>query len=180
MRVSTSKSEAMVLCKKKHGVLPPNWDRVSAQSEAVMYLVVLFPSDGRMEWESDRWIDAAWLFWWRGRWAERQSFSNYQSIYVLTLTCDHELWVVTERMRSRIQVTEMPSPCSGVGLSLRDRVGRSDIRGELRVEPPLPLRRRELRRLQLLISTPPGRPPLQAIQLVGDPRVDPEHAGEIV
>lgn len=31
----------------------------------------------------------------------------YQSVYVLTLTYGHELWIVTERIKSRTQVAEM-------------------------------------------------------------------------
>lgn len=32
---------------------------------------------------------------------------NYQSIYLQTLTYGHELWVLTERLRSQIQAVEM-------------------------------------------------------------------------
>ena len=59
MRVSTSKSEAMVLCWKKvdcplvlgGGVLP--------QAEEFKYLGILFTSEGKMEHEIDRWMGAA-------------------------------------------------------------------------------------------------------------------------
>ena len=55
-----------------------------------------------------------------------------------TLTAGHELWVMTERTRSRIQVAEMSFLLRRVsGLSLRDRVRSSDIREGLRVEPLL-------------------------------------------
>ena len=55
--------------------------------------------------------------------------SIYRSIYVPTLTDGHELWVMSERTRSRIQVAEMSFLLRRVsGLSLRDRVRSSDIR----------------------------------------------------
>lgn len=57
----------------------------------------------------------------------------YQSIYILTLTYGHELWVVTERMRSWTQATGMTLPRRVAGLCLRDR----DIRSELGVKPLL-------------------------------------------
>ncbi len=89
MRISTSKSEAMVISRKKvawplqvGGVFLP-------QVEEFKYLGVLFTSEGRMEREIDR------------------KLSIYRSIYVLTLTYGHELWVLTERTRSRIQAAKM-------------------------------------------------------------------------
>jgi len=60
--------------------------------------------------------------------------SMYWSVYVPTLTYDHELWVVTERTRSRIQAAEMSFLHRVAGLSLRDRVRISGIRRELGVQ----------------------------------------------
>ena len=53
------------------------------------------------------------------------------------LTYGHELWVVTERTRSRIQEAEMGFHRRVSGLSLRDRVRSSVIREGLGVEPLL-------------------------------------------
>uniref|UniRef100_A0A8C4X372 Uncharacterized protein n=1 Tax=Erpetoichthys calabaricus TaxID=27687 RepID=A0A8C4X372_ERPCA len=77
--------------------------------------------------------------------------SIYQSIYVPTLTYGHELWVVTERTRSRIQAAEM---------SFLRRVRSSVIREGLRVEPLLlRIERSQMRWLGHLIRMPPGRLP---------------------
>ncbi len=62
---------------------------------------------------------------------------TYQLIYVPTLTYGHELWVVTERIRSRIQAAETIFLRRVSGLSLIDRVGSSDIRRKFGVEPLL-------------------------------------------
>uniref|UniRef100_A0A3B3WF71 HECT-type E3 ubiquitin transferase n=1 Tax=Poecilia mexicana TaxID=48701 RepID=A0A3B3WF71_9TELE len=43
--------------------------------------------------------------------SQKVKLSIYWSIYVPTLICGHELWVMTERMRSRIQATEMGFLC---------------------------------------------------------------------
>lgn len=40
----------------------------------------------------------------------------YQSIYILTLTYGHELWVATERVGSWTQATEMTLPRRVAGL----------------------------------------------------------------
>ena len=53
--------------------------------------------------------------------SQKTNLSIYQSIYVLTLTYDHPLWVVTQRMRSQIQAAEMSFLRRVAGLGLRDR-----------------------------------------------------------
>ena len=56
----------------------------------------------------------------------------YWSIFVPTITYGHEFWVVTKRMRSRVQAAEMTSLRRVAGLSLgRDRLRSSAIREEL-------------------------------------------------
>ncbi|KAK3516631.1 hypothetical protein QTP70_022033 [Hemibagrus guttatus] len=114
MRVSTSKSEAMVLDRKKVAcTLQVGWE-VLPQVEAFKYLGVLFTSEGRMDREIDRRIGAAAAVM-RSMYrsvvvkkelSRKAKLSIYQSIYVPTLTYGHELWVMTERVRSRIQAAE--------------------------------------------------------------------------
>ena len=60
--------------------------------------------------------------------SQKAKLSIYRSIYVPTLTYRHELWVVTERTKSRIQEAEIGFLCRVSGLSLRDRVRSSVIR----------------------------------------------------
>ncbi|TWW64146.1 hypothetical protein D4764_03G0011540 [Takifugu flavidus] len=59
MRISTSKSEAMVLNRKKVECLLRVKEEIMPQVEEVKYLGVLFTSEGRMEREIDRQIGAA-------------------------------------------------------------------------------------------------------------------------
>ncbi|KAK3544846.1 hypothetical protein QTP86_027521 [Hemibagrus guttatus] len=65
----------------------------------------------------------------------------YQSIYVPTLTYGHELWVMTERVRSRIQAAEMGFLRRVAGRSLRDRV-RSSVTREARSRAAAPPHRK--------------------------------------
>ena len=68
-----------------------------------------------MEREIDRWIGAASAVMRtlnrsvvvKRELSRKAKLSIYRSIYVPTLTDGHELWVMTERTRSRIQVAEM-------------------------------------------------------------------------
>ncbi|KAK3534950.1 hypothetical protein QTP70_002031 [Hemibagrus guttatus] len=105
MRVSTSKSEAMVLDWKKVVCTLQVGGEVLPQVEEFKYLGVLFMSEGRMDREIDRWLGAAAAVM-RSMYrsvvvkkelSRKAKFSIYQTIYVPTLTYGHELWVMTER-----------------------------------------------------------------------------------
>ncbi|KAK3566641.1 hypothetical protein QTP86_001840 [Hemibagrus guttatus] len=168
MRVSTSKSEAMVLDRKKVACTLQVGGEVLPQVEEFKYLGVLFTSEGRMDCEIDRRIGAAAAVM-RSMYrsvvvkkelSRKKKLSIYQSIYIPTLTYGHELWVMTERVRSRIQAAEMSFLRRVAGRSLRDR-GRSSVtREELGVEPLLlHIKRGQLRWLGHLFRMPPGRLP---------------------
>ncbi|KAK3519688.1 hypothetical protein QTP70_000998, partial [Hemibagrus guttatus] len=168
MRVSTSKSEAMVLNRKKVAcTLQVGWE-VLPQVEEFKYLGVLFMSEGRMDREIDRWIGAVaavmrYMYWSvvvKKELSRKAKLLIYQSIYVPTLTYGHELWVMTEKVRSRIQAAEMSFLCRVAGRSLRDRVRSSVTWEELGVEPLLlHIERGQLRWLGHLFRMPPGRLP---------------------
>ncbi|KAK3533231.1 hypothetical protein QTP70_013673 [Hemibagrus guttatus] len=108
MRVSTSKSEAMVLGRKKVACTLQVGGEVLLQVEEFKYLGVLFTSDGRMDREIDRRIGAAAAVMQsmyrsvvvKKELSQKVKLSIYQSIYVPTLTYGHELWVMTERVFS--------------------------------------------------------------------------------
>ncbi|KAK3561342.1 hypothetical protein QTP86_030646 [Hemibagrus guttatus] len=142
MRVSTSKSEAMVLDRKKVACTLQVGGEVLPQVEEFKYLGVLFTSEGRMDREIDRRIGAAAavmrsmyrFFVVKKELSRKAKLLIYQSIYVPTLNYGHELWVMTERVRSRIQAAEMSFLRRVAGRSLRDRVRSSVTREELGVE----------------------------------------------
>ncbi|KAK3524961.1 hypothetical protein QTP86_011742 [Hemibagrus guttatus] len=176
MRVSTSKSEAMVLDRKKVACTLQVGGEVLPQVEEFKYLGVLFTSEGRMDREIDRRIGAAAAVMRsiypsvvvkkelsrkvKKELSRKAKLSIYQSIYVPTLTYGHELWVMTERVRSWIQKAEMSFLHRVAGCSLRDRVRSSVTREELRVEPLLlHIEMRQLRWLGHLFRMPLGRLP---------------------
>ncbi|KAI3363351.1 hypothetical protein L3Q82_011976, partial [Scortum barcoo] len=147
MRISTSKSEAMVLDRKRVACPLQVGGEVLPQVEEFKYLGVLFTSEGKIEREIDRRIGAASSAVMRSVYrtvvvkkelSRKVKLSIYRSIYVPTLTYGHELWVMTERTRSRIQAGgEMSFLRRVAGRSLRDRVRSSVTREELGVEPLL-------------------------------------------
>ncbi|KAK0146243.1 DNA damage-regulated autophagy modulator protein 2 [Merluccius polli] len=136
MRVSTSKSEAMVLCRKTVDCSLRVGSELLPQVKEFQTVVV------------------------KRELSRNAKLSIYQSIYVPTLNYGHELRVVTIRTRSQIHAAKMSSLRRVAGLSLRDRVRSSDIWRELRVEPLLlHVERSQLRSFGHLIRMPPGRPP---------------------
>ena len=58
--------------------------------------------------------------------SQKTKLSIYRSIYIPSLTYGHELWVVTERIRSQIQAAEMSFLRRVAELSLRERVRSSE------------------------------------------------------
>ena len=145
------------------------------QVEEFNYLGVLFTSEGIMEREIGRRIGAAAAVMRTLRQSVMGKISIYQSLYVLTLTYGHELWVVTKRMRSQVQRAEMSFLRRVAGLTLRDTVTSSAPREELGVEllllcaersqmrwylvrMPSGLLRGEVFRARPIGRRPPGRP----------------------
>ncbi|TWW71616.1 hypothetical protein D4764_16G0001130 [Takifugu flavidus] len=168
MRISTSKSEAMVLDRKKVECLLRVKEEILPQVEEFKYLGVLFTSGGRMEREIDRRIGVASTVMRtlhrsvvvKRELSRKAKLSIYRSIFVPTLTYGHELWVMTESTRSRVQAAEMSFLRRVAGLSLRDRVRSSAIREELGVESLLlRVERSQMGWLGHLVRMPPGRLP---------------------
>ncbi|TWW77345.1 hypothetical protein D4764_12G0007350 [Takifugu flavidus] len=133
MRISTSKSESMVLARKKVECLLRVGEEVLPQVEEFKYLGILFMSEGRMEREIDGRIGAASAVMRalnrsivvKKELSRKAKLSIYRSIYVPVFTYGHQRWVMTERTRSRIQAAEMSFLRRVAGLSLRDRVRSS-------------------------------------------------------
>ncbi|TWW74365.1 R2 Retrovirus-related Pol polyprotein from type I retrotransposable element [Takifugu flavidus] len=155
MKISTSKSEAMVLNQKKVACLLRVKEEILPQVEEFKYLGVLFTSEGRMEREIDRRIGAASAVIRTLHSGEERAEPKGEALDLLVdLRSYPHLWVA--------------------GLSLRDRVRSSAIREELGVESLLlRVERSQMRWLGHLVRMPPGRLP-------GDPREDPGHVGETV
>ncbi|KAK3538466.1 hypothetical protein QTP86_003694 [Hemibagrus guttatus] len=135
-------NQSFNLDRKKVACTPQVGGEFLPQVEEFKYLGVLFMSEGRMDREIDRWIGAAAAVMRpmyrsvvvKKELSRKAKFSIYQSIYCPTLTYGHELWVMTKRIRSRIQAAEMSFLRRVARRSLRDRVRSSVTREELGVE----------------------------------------------
>ena len=136
MKISTSKSETMVLSRKRVACPLRIGDEVLPQVEEFKYVGVLFTSEGRKEREIDRRIGAASAVMRalhrsvvvKRELSRKAKLLIYQSIFVPTLTYGHELWVVTERTRSRVQAAEMSFLRRVAGLSLTVRTHQTRLK----------------------------------------------------
>ena len=172
MRISISKSEAMVLSRKPMDCAVRVENETLSQVKEFKYLGVLFTSEGRTEQEISRRIGAAGAVLQSLRrtvvtkreLSRKAKLSVYRAIFVPTLTYGHEAWVMTERIRSRIQAAEMSFLRRVAGISLRDRVRSSVTRERLGVESLLlRLERSQLRWFGHLVRMPPERLPWKVL-----------------
>ena len=69
--------------------------------------------------------------------AQKQSFLFFRSVFVPILTYGHKCWVMTERVRSRVQTAEMLNLRKVRGLSLLDKIKNTNIRQSLNIKPLL-------------------------------------------
>ena len=90
----------------------------------------------------------------------KANLSIHWSIFVPTLTYGHDRWVITKRMRSRVQAAKMGFLRRVAWVSLRDRVRSSAIQEGLGAEPLLLcMERSQLRWFGHLMRMPQGRLP---------------------
>ena len=121
MRISTSKSEAMVLSRKPMDCLLQVWNEFLPEVKEFKYLGILFSSEGTKEREMGRRIGAAGAVLlslchtvvMKRELSQKAKLSIYRSIFVPTLTYAHEGWVMTERTRS--QIRGWPASPLGIG-----------------------------------------------------------------
>lgn len=77
----------------------------------------MFTSAVRGDWELDRWTGAASaVLWMRNRFVVVKRYQKaklliYWSIYIYIHTYGHKLWVMTKRMRLRLQEAKMSFLC---------------------------------------------------------------------
>jgi exonuclease III len=167
MRVSTSKTEVMVLDRRKVDCSLHVSGTQLRQVEEFKYLGIMFTSDGRQEKELDRRINLASVVMrelWRLAGNERipmeAQIAVFNSLYKSVLTYGHESWILTERTRSRVQAAEMRYLRRILGVSRRHRLRNDSIREAVNLEPLLlQVERSQLRWLGHVIRMDPERLP---------------------
>jgi exonuclease III len=145
MKISVAKSEALVLSRTPTQCTLHVSGVPLRQVEKFKYLGVFFSSDGKGDVELNTRIGQAGAVMRelgrsvvrKAELSQKAKISVFNSIYIPTLTYGHETWVMTERIRSRVQAAEMRFLRGVVGVSRLDRVRNTTIRENLQVEPLL-------------------------------------------
>ena len=142
------------------------------QVEKFKYLGVAFTSDGRQDEELDTRIgkDSAvmralhYSVVMKRELSKKAKLSICKTVFVPILTYGHESWVMTERMRSQVQASEMRFLRRIEGVTLFNKVRSSEIQKSLNIEPLLlRIERSQLRWFGHVSRMPQERLPKQAL-----------------
>ena len=143
------------------------------QVEKFKYLGVAFTSDGRQDEELDTRIGKAstvmralhYSVVMKRELSKKAKLSIFKAaVFVPILTYGHESWVMTERMRSQVQASEMRFLRRSEGVTLFNKVSSSEIRKSLKIEPLLlRIERSQLRFFGHVSRVPQERLPKQAL-----------------
>jgi hypothetical protein len=145
MKISTKKTELMAVSREpKQCNLQLNNNPLNQVSK-FKYLGVQFSRDGKQDGEIDQRIGMAsgvLRSLYRSvvtkvELSKKTKLAIFKSVYRPTLIYGHEQWVMTEKIRSRIQSAEMRFLRRVAVLTLRDKIRSSDIRETLQIEPLL-------------------------------------------
>ena len=142
------------------------------QVEKFKYLGVAFTSDGRQDEELDTRIGKAsavmralhYSVVMKRELSKKAKLSIFKAVFVPILTYGHESWVMTERMRSQVQASEMRFLRRIEGVTLFNKVRSSEIRKSFNIEPLLlRIERSQLRMFGHVSRMPQERLPKQAL-----------------
>ena len=96
--------------------------------------------------------------------SKKAKLSIFKAVFVSILTYGHESWVMTERMRSQVQASEMRFLRKIEGVTLFNKVRSSEIRKSLSIEPLLlRIERSQLKWFGHVSRMPQERFPKQAL-----------------
>ena len=142
------------------------------QVEKFKYLGVAFTSDGRQDEELDTLIGKAsavmrglhYSVVMKQKLSKKAKLSIFKAVFVPILTHGHESWVMTKRVRSQVQASEMRFLRRIEGVTLFIKMRSSEIRKSLNIEPLLlRIERSQLRWFGHVSKMPQERLPKQAL-----------------
>ena len=172
MKISTAKTEILHLLRNPDQcALQVNGETLK-QVEKFRYLGVVFTSDGRQDEELDTRIGKAsavmralhYSVVMKRELSKKTKLSIFKAVFVPIPTYGHESWVMTERMRSQVQASEMRFSRRIEGVTLFNKVRSSEIQKSLNIEPLLlRIERSQLRWFGHVSRMPQERLPKQAL-----------------
>ena len=169
MKISTAKTEVLHLSRNPDQCVLQVNGATLKQVEKFRYLGVAFASDGKQGEElhgyPNRQMRALhYSVVMKRELSKKAKLSIFKAVFVPILTYDHESWVMTERMRSQVQASEMRFLRRIEGVTLFNKVRSSEIRKSLNIEPLLlRIERSQLRWFGHVSRMPQERLPKQAL-----------------
>ena len=162
MKISTAKTEVLHLSRNPDQCVLQVNGATLKQVEKFKYLGVAFTSDGRQNEELDTRIGKASAV--MRALSKKAKLSIFKAVFVPILTYGHESWVMTERMRSQVQASEMSFLRRIEGVTLFNKVRSSEIQKSLNIKPLLlRIERSQLRWFGHISRMPQQRLPKQAL-----------------
>ena len=145
MKISTAKTEVLHLSRNPYQCVLQVNGATLKQVEKFKYLGVAFTSDGRQDEELDTRIGKAsavmralhYLVVMKRELSKKSKLSVFKAVLVPILTNGRESWVITERVRSQVQVSEMRFLRKIQEVALFNKVRCSEIRKSLDIQPLL-------------------------------------------
>ena len=173
MKISTAKTEVLHLSRNPDQCVLQVNGATLKQVKKFKYLGVAFTSDGRQDEELDIRIGKASavlralhysVVMKRELSKKAKPLSIFKAVFVPILTYGHESWVMTERMQSQVQASEMRFLRRIEGVTLFNNVRSSEIRKSLNIEPLLLLiEKSQLRWFGHVSRMPQEKLPKQAL-----------------
>ena len=171
MKISTAKTEVLHLSRNPDQCVLQVNGATLKQVEKFKYLGGAFTSDGRQDEELDTRVGKASAVMralhyivMKRELSKKAKLPVFKAVFVPILTYGHESWVMTERMRSQVQASEMRFLRRIEGVTLFNKVRSSEIRKSLNIEPLLlQIERSQLRWFGHVSRMPQERLPKQAL-----------------
>ena len=146
LQISTAKTEVLIYLSRNPDqcVLQVNGATLK-QVEKFKYLGVAFTSDGRQDEELDTRIGKAsavmralhYSVVMKRELSKKANRLIFKAVFVPVFTYGHEFWVMTEKMQSQVQASEMRCLQKMEGVTLFNKVRSSEIQKSLNIEPLL-------------------------------------------
>ena len=145
MKISTAKTELLHLSRNPDQCVLKVNGATLKHVEKFKYLGVAFTSDGRQDEELDTRIGKAsavmralhYSVVMKQELSKKAKLSIFKAVVALIFTYGHESWVMTERVRSQVQASEIRFLRRIEGVTLFNKVRSSEIRKSLNIEPLL-------------------------------------------
>ena len=172
MKISTAKTEVLHLSRNPDQCVLQVNEVTLKQVEKFRYLGVAFTSEGRQDKELDTRIGKAsailralhYSVVMKQELSKKPKVLIFQTVFVPIFTYGHECWVMTERMQSKVQASEMKFLQRIEEVTLFNKVRSSEIRKTLNLEPLLlRIERSQLRWFNHVSRIPQERLPKKAL-----------------